>query len=992
MYNDTTPYTTPTAVDAYYAVTSTLTNVTWIPFPDYISASLVTYSTYKNIKIQGTFPKFTNDSSWISRPSSSTTSTVSAATYETVARPYYSAQQYVGDPTIANSVVLRFDAKNLGVVLATFYGSIVVRNNWTRKRNQVIPFVQGGSADVNTFRFPGGSLGGYVGQDLAEPPTLSGLVRVATQFSFTDPGTSGYVTVTPTVSSMTFRLQGGGGQGGAGYVTNTYSASGGGGGSGGYYETSVAVQTGQQIFYYIGAGGSADNDGRGGDTYIILPSGQTIAVGGGRRGGDGFLSTGVSFAAGGIAGGPVGNAGSRGTVATGSGADIPNQFGGRGGDAIDPNIGQGGAGGDYRVPTGATGQPGTGFGGGGGGGGTDRGTRGPWSGADGLGGRLTIDFFGNRYQFTDIVGANIADYNVSTRALAAGWDGQTPLQADITLLAGFYMYSTNTSTPGFNYDSLPAGTLVNLVNNGNILGMGGAGGRYWRSGENGGPAIVLNSLPLYVTNTGNIAGGGGGGAGGRLPSFSSEFFTPGGGGGAGGGNGGQGKTRTQFPAGGAGGGPGLAGANGGVELQTDGIVLHYVSGGGGGGRILPGTGGAGGTGSWLDANYVGARGGGSGGGGGSFGGYSGVTHNGGAGGSAGNVGNDGVTYLGDTQAGGGGGWGAAGGNASIFTGGVGGKAIETNGYDINFSSNTGTIYGLVGGSSTSRGFSTAIIQNTSNMVLRTYTISQGWDQNQTASVTIAGNTYVYSTSTGTPGLTIDGSWPNGVRLNNYGYIMGCGGTGQNFSAAGGSGGTALSIFLDIKLLNAGAIAGGGGGGGGNNDLYTASAGGGGAGGGLGGNGSVPSGSTGNAAGGLPGQVGATGAYTNPTGFAATGGGGGGGRIIPGTGGAGGIFNVIPLAGVGGGAGGGGGAFFWNAIYTANFGNGNPGGSANNAAAGPSQTGGGGGGGWGAAGGAGFNYTAISPPGSGGGAGGKGISLNGKQITYFSVGTIYGAIS
>jgi hypothetical protein len=986
MYDGITPFTTVDQLVSFYAFGSTSVGVTWVAFPSFVSASVVTYPTYKNIRLQGAFPKFTNDSAWISRPSADNTSTVSAATYESVVRPYYSAQKYIADTSLGSTVVLRFDAYNVGIFIASFYATIAVQNNWTRKRNQVIPFVQGGTADSTTFRYPGGSLGGYVGQDQPEPVALTGLLRIPVTLTFTEG--SGTLTIGPTVSSISFQLQAAGGQGGRGYVTESYSASGGGGGGGGFYQTSIAVSTGQQIKYYVGAAGTDSTDGVGGDSYVIAPNGAVFAASGGKRGGDGFLTQGNNFGAAGIGGEPVGNNGVRGTTATGSGAAIPNQFGGKGGDAVDPNLGQGGLGGDYRLTTGAYGQPGTGYGAGGGGGGTDRGTRGPWTGGDGLGGQILLKYIGSRYVFVDNVGVNFADYDVRTRAQAFGWDGQTPLDATVTLLPGFYIYSTNTNTPAFNYAGLPDNTVVKLINNGFILGRGGNGGTdppqtTVTPGGNGGPAIVLNENPLYITNTGYIAGGGGGGASGWSP-----YQGGGGGGGAGGGNGGS----TVAGAGGAGGGPGLAGGNG---ITNNPLAFNIGFAGGGGGRVLPGVGGSGGTPPSPQGG-----GGGAGGGGGLSTDYTTYIDNGAPGGSANNAAASGVAFGGGS---GGGGWGAAGGTntgpyAGDGRGGRGGKAIETNGFDVNFSSNTGTIWGAVGGVGPISGvYSTAVFNNQTNFNLRTYAVNNAWDQQATAAITIAGGVYIYATSTAAPGFIVDGTWPRGLKINNYGNIIGMGGNGSD-STAGGAGGPAMSIFLNIAMFNAGFIAGGGGGGGG----YLGGGGGGGAGGGAGaaGNAYNPGAGSGGAGGG-PGAAGANGgagvgaAYGSV--FWGQGGGGGGGRILPGTGGAGGTarLRVSVSGGLGGGAGGGGGGHYYDDFYTDNdvgaF-SGGAGGGAN--AAGGAATaiffrgGGGGGGGWGAAGG---RPTAAGGGVIGNSTGGRAITLNGYTITYFKVGTIYGAI-
>jgi hypothetical protein len=86
-----------------------------------------------------------------------------------------------------------------------------------------------------------------------------------------------------------------------------------------------------------------------------------------------------------------------------------------------------------------------------------------------------------------------------------------------------------------------------------------------------------------------------------------------------------------------------------------------------------------------------------------------------------------------------------------------------------------------------------------------------------------------SNTVGTPGLTINGAWPNGIELVNNGTIVGragnggaggLGGTGPTTindatnGSAGSAGGLALTISVPVSIRNNGTIAGGGGGGGG----------------------------------------------------------------------------------------------------------------------------------------------------------------------------------
>lgn len=268
-------------------------------------------------------------------------------------------------------------------------------------------------------------------------------------------------------------------------------------------------------------------------------------------------------------------------------------------------------------------------------------------------------------------------------------------------------------------------------------------------------------------------------------------------------------------------------------------------------------------------------------------------------------------------------------------------------------------------------FSFTISSNQTNANLRSLAVSAGWNQSSAVIATIASGIYIYSTSTGTPGLTINGSWPGGVTLVNNGYIMGMGGSGGNNGASGFSGGDAISLGLSVSITNNSYIGGGGGGGGGSGS-YGAT-GGGGAGGGPG---SSP-GSTLGGAGGGPGSAGSNGGTEAYKWW--YGGGGGGGRIMPGTGG--GTSSSSSYAGKGGGAGGGGGAAS-GFPYS-----GGAGGSAGNAALTNGYMGAGGGG-WGASGGTSYQ----NGPTRGAGSGGKAVALNGYSVTWNATGTRYGAIS
>ena len=198
-----------------------------------------------------------------------------------------------------------------------------------------------------------------------------------------------------------------------------------------------------------------------------------------------------------------------------------------------------------------------------------------------------------------------------------------------------------------------------------------------------------------------------------------------------------------------------------------------------------------------------------------------------------------------------------------------------------------------------------------NFNLLTYLNANGWDPLARADVTIAPGVYIYSNSTGTPGMVISGVYKKGVKITNNGFIVGMGGAGGSGTGAIGNpglpGGLALSVSSAVTINNTSGKIGGGGGGGGGGVGYTycscgtpaAFIGGGGGGGRTG---LVNSAGGTGANSGNPGTAssGGTGASGNPP-YAGTGGTGGTWGSNGGTGGS------SPGSGLAGGAGGAAGA-------------------------------------------------------------------------------------
>jgi len=120
-------------------------------------------------------------------------------------------------------------------------------------------------------------------------------------------------------------------------------------------------------------------------------------------------------------------------------------------------------------------------------------------------------------------------------------------------------------------------------------------------------------------------------------------------------------------------------------------------------------------------------------------------------------------------------------------------------------------------------FAFTISSNQTNANLRTLALNAGWNGTSKVVATINAGVYVSSNGTGTPALTVNGSFPGGVELINNGFIVGMGGAGgagavasdlSGGGSAGSAGGTALSVSVALSVNNTGTIAGGGGGGGG----------------------------------------------------------------------------------------------------------------------------------------------------------------------------------
>jgi hypothetical protein len=141
----------------------------------------------------------------------------------------------------------------------------------------------------------------------------------------------------------------------------------------------------------------------------------------------------------------------------------------------------------------------------------------------GVGAQISLStFYGksSSYVFNQTIASNTTNYNLKSAAIAAGWDQVKPLIATVTINSAVFVYSTSTGSYAFSTGAtFPAGTTLALINNGTILGKGGAGGAgsvatgAGSTGAGGGPAFIAQNA-ISVTNNGTIGGGGGGGGGG----------------------------------------------------------------------------------------------------------------------------------------------------------------------------------------------------------------------------------------------------------------------------------------------------------------------------------------------------------------------------------------------------------------------------------------------------------------------------------------------
>lgn len=212
------------------------------------------------------------------------------------------------------------------------------------------------------------------------------------------------------------------------------------------------------------------------------------------------------------------------------------------------------------------------------------------------------------FVFTPTISADTSNYNLKAAAIAAGWDQVTPLLATVTVNAGIVLSATATSGYGFDTGAtFPAGTVLTLICQGYICGMGGAGGSGGINGKGqgivgltGGAALSAQYAISIDALGGTIAGGGGGGGRGTGSSAA-------GGGGRSGRTNSSGANAGTFSSGGNGasGGGGAGGSGGTTSVGGNGALGGGWLGGGGGG----GWGASGGYGDTTAPSSAGGAGG-----------------------------------------------------------------------------------------------------------------------------------------------------------------------------------------------------------------------------------------------------------------------------------------------------------------------------------------------------------------------------------------------
>lgn len=235
----------------------------------------------------------------------------------------------------------------------------------------------------------------------------------------------------------------------------------------------------------------------------------------------------------------------------------------------------------------------------------------------------------NTFSFIATISSNTTSYNLYDAIIAAGWNGNAPVLASITINSGVVISGTgNGTSSAFVINNLPEKSIITINNSGTVTGSGGSAG----SNGSGAGTSPYPGNPTSVTSI-TFANGYNGtgyptgyGAGGSTPGY--NYYS---GGGAPGGTSGSNGTNAIYLAsnvaviinnnstglmvGGGGGGGGQAGnnagggagGNGGYLIQETGshpaIIVNNTS----GGVLASGGGGSGGWGNRAENDGIGGR-------------------------------------------------------------------------------------------------------------------------------------------------------------------------------------------------------------------------------------------------------------------------------------------------------------------------------------------------------------------------------------------------
>lgn len=212
-------------------------------------------------------------------------------------------------------------------------------------------------------------------------------------------------------------------------------------------------------------------------------------------------------------------------------------------------------------------------------------------------------FYGaaNKTVVSKAITANVSNLTIAPSSIPGYVAGMSIVQ--ISIGAGVVVSASSTGSYALQIAAFASGDEVTLINNGTIVGMGGAGGAGISTvgsppfpGLAGGPALKVNSA-ISITNNGTIAGGGNGGAGGTAAKASTKSATTHGGGGGGGRSGltnsagGEGTVVSKSGSPGTFSAPGVGGAGANSSTVSTVLARAGVTGGAwGGGACVAGSG------------------------------------------------------------------------------------------------------------------------------------------------------------------------------------------------------------------------------------------------------------------------------------------------------------------------------------------------------------------------------------------------------------------